>query len=91
MRMADRIDSRLRDALAPTRLEVHDDSHQHEGHGGWRPGGETHFRVIVVSPKFEGQGRVARQRLVYGALDAELTERVHALQMITLAPSEDAG
>jgi BolA protein len=91
MRMADRIDARLRDALAPTRLEVHDDSHQHEGHGGWRPGGETHFRVIVVSPKFEGQGRVARQRLVYGALDAELTERVHALQMTTLAPSEDAG
>ncbi|MFC4350532.1 BolA family protein [Fodinicurvata halophila] len=85
------IEEKLREALAPQRLEVADDSHKHEGHAGWRPGGETHFRVEVVSEVFEGMSRVARQRRVYEILSEELAESVHALQLRTLTPEEDAG
>lgn len=88
MRVADRIESKLREALAPTELEIHDDSHLHEGHSGWRVGGETHFRVRIVSSQFAGHGRVARQRMVYDAIANELTDRVHALQVTAQTPEE---
>jgi len=90
MTMADRIDARLREAFAPARVEIVDDSEKHRGHSGWRPGGETHFRVTIVSDAFDGVGRVQRQRLVYDALNAELAERVHALQLTVRTPAEDA-
>lgn len=91
MGMAERIEGKLREALEPARLEVVDDSHRHEGHAGWAPGGETHFRVTVVSEAFAGKGRVERQRMVYRLLAEELAERVHALQLDTRTPAEDAG
>ncbi len=91
MTMAARIESKLTEALAPTALEVHDDSHKHAGHSGWREGGETHFRVRIVAAAFAGQSRVARQRRVYEILSEELAERVHALQLVTLTPEEDAA
>ena len=90
MSMAETIKQKLTAELAPLRLEVADDSHKHQGHAGWRPGGETHFRVEVVSDRFDGQSRVARQRLVYDILAAELAGGVHALQLKTLTPAEDA-
>lgn len=89
--MATRMERRLTEALAPERLKIVDDSHRHAGHSGWREGGETHFRVEIVSAAFEGQSRVARQRLVYDALKAELANRVHALQLRTLTPAEAAA
>jgi BolA protein len=89
MTIAERIEAKLTDAFAPTRLEIHDDSHRHQGHSGWQPGGETHFRVVVVSDRFSGVGRVQRQRMVYDALSAELAERVHALQVTARLPEED--
>ena len=89
MEMAKRIEQKLRARLDPVRLEIFDDSEKHHGHAGWDPGGETHFRLEVVSAAFEGQGRVARQRLVYEILAEELAERVHALQLQTLTPDED--
>ena len=76
-------------ALAPTALEIEDESHRHAGHAGARPEGETHFRVEIVSHAFEGKNRVARQRLVYAALKAELDAGLHALAMETLTPAED--
>jgi len=91
MRMAERIETKLRQGLAPSRLEIRDDSEKHHGHAGWRPGGETHFRVTVVAPAFEGKSRVARQRMVYDLLAEELAERVHALQLTTLTPAEDTN
>lgn len=91
MEFARRIERKITERLAPTRLDIADDSHRHRGHGGWQPGGETHFRVTVVSPAFEGQSLVARQRLVYEILAEELAERVHALQLSTLTPDEDEG
>ena len=84
------IDSKLRTALTPARLAIEDESSQHHGHAGWREGGETHFRVEIVSAAFEGQSRVARQRLVYAALKQELDAGLHALALTTLTPAEDA-
>jgi BolA protein len=87
--IAERMRRKLEAGFSPTRLEIVDDSHRHAGHLGERPGGETHFNVTIVSAAFAGVGRVARQRLVYATLAEELKERVHALQLRTLAPDED--
>jgi BolA protein len=89
MPVADTIRRKLTERLAPTRLEIEDESHRHIGHEGARPGGETHFAVTVVSAAFIGQSRVARQRLVYETLAEELASRVHALSLTTRAPDED--
>lgn len=90
MAVADTIELKLTQALAPQRLKIVDDSEKHKGHAGYREGGETHFRVEVVSAAFTGESRVARQRRVYQILAEELADRVHALQLKTLTPEEDA-
>ena len=83
------IDNKLRARFAPARLSIEDESSKHHGHAGWREGGETHFKVEIVSAAFEGKNRVARQRLVYEALKAELDAGLHALALATLTPDED--
>jgi len=90
MSMARSIEEKLREALAPERLEVIDDSHRHAGHAGWRPGGDTHFRVEIVAAAFEGQSRVERQRRVYALLTEEFEAGLHALQLRTATPDEEA-
>jgi len=82
------IEQKLNNALAPSRLIVRDESHLHQGHAGSRPGGETHFRLLVVSERFEGLTRVRRQRLVNEALREEMRHKIHALAMQTLTPLE---
>lgn len=89
MSVADTLRTKLTERLAPTRLEIVDDSHRHAGHSGAAPGGETHFTITVVSEVFEGLNRVARQRLVYSLLAEELAGPVHALSLVTRAPKED--
>lgn len=84
--IAERITRKLTEAFAPQRLEVIDESHQHHGHGGWREGGETHFRVNIVSDAFAGKSRLERHRMVNAALADELAERVHALAIMARAP-----
>jgi BolA protein len=91
MSVAETIRQKLTQRFAPTWLEIEDESHRHIGHEGARPGGETHFAVTIVSAAFTGQSRVARQRLVYQTLAAELATRVHALSLTTLTPDEDRG
>ena len=91
MAVADTIELKLTQALAPQRLKIVDDSEKHKGHAGYREGGETHFRVEVVSDAFAGESRVARQRRVYQILADEIAAGVHALQLKTLTPEEDAG
>jgi len=86
--VAETIRRKLTDRLAPSRLEIVDESHRHAGHAGARPEGETHFAVTIVAAAFAGLNRVARQRLVYGILADELASRVHALSLTTLAPDE---
>jgi BolA protein len=90
MRVATAIREKLTAALAPEALEIIDDSHKHAGHAGARPQGESHFTVRVVSAKFEGLNRVARQRLVYGALKDELATDIHALAIEARTPGEAA-
>ena len=66
--------------LAPTRLEILDESESHRGHGGWREGGQTHFRIRMASPAFAGLGHVARHRLVHRTL-GDIVLRIHALAL----------
>ncbi len=81
--------ARLQKQLAPSRMELRDDSEQHRGHGGYRgEGGESHFFLSIESAAFAGQSRVARQRLVYKALGDLMHSQVHALAMETRAPGE---
>jgi BolA protein len=87
--IASEITRRLTDALAPTHLQVIDDSEKHRGHGGYNAeSGESHFTVEIESPAFAGLNRVARQRAVNHALGDLLVERVHALAIRARAPGE---
>jgi BolA protein len=88
MKVAETIAAKLDAAFSPERLDVKDESHLHAGHAGARPGGESHFRLLIVSSHFDGLTRVARQRAVNDVLREELKERVHALAMKTLTPEE---
>ena len=88
MRIVKLIEEKLTEALQPKRLDVIDESHLHAGHGGARPEGETHFRVMIVSALFEGESRVARHRMVTKVLAAEMNNPIHALSLKTLTPKE---
>ena len=80
--------NRLMVAFEPVRLDVINESHLHAGHRGSPGTGDSHFRVHVVSAKFVGLSRVARQRLVNHALAELMGKPVHALAMETFAPGE---
>jgi BolA protein len=81
MKYFDRIKSKLEGNFFPSYLEVVDESNLHAGHSGARPGGETHFRVSMVSASFKGMSRIDRQRAVHKVLKSELEERIHALSL----------
>ena len=84
----DEIEQLLTAQLAPTRLEVINDSARHRGHSGDDGSGESHFTVIVESPQFIGKNRLARQRMVLAALGDIPGNRVHAFAMKCHAPGE---
>ncbi len=88
MRTADVITKKLAEALVPQSLNVVDESHQHEGHAGHRPGGQTHFRVYIVSEAFMGKTRLDRHRMINAILSDELAAGVHALAIHAQAPGE---
>ncbi|GAC1622255.1 MAG: BolA family transcriptional regulator [Bradyrhizobium sp.] len=88
MSTRDIITDKLREAFTPESLDVSDESHLHEGHAGHRPGGETHFRLYVVSGAFEGKSRIERHRMINAALAVELAGSVHALAIRAQAPGE---
>jgi BolA family transcriptional regulator, general stress-responsive regulator len=89
MTTRDVITEKLTKAFAPQSLDVVDESHQHAGHAGHRPGGETHFRVYIVSEAFRGKSRLARHRMVNETLVRELKTGVHALAIHAGAPGEE--
>jgi len=91
MSARDIITNKLREAFTPESLDVTDESHLHEGHAGHRPGGETHFRVYIVSPAFEGKSRIERHRMINAVLAPELAEFIHALAIKAQAPGETGG
>jgi BolA protein len=88
MQTADIITKKLTEAFTPQSLKVVDESHQHEGHAGSRPGGETHFRVYIVSDAFKGKTRLERHRMINGSLSDELAGSVHALAIHASTPGE---
>ena len=83
---ATEIETRLRQALTPSHIEVSDDSHLHAGHAGAREG--RHFSVRLTSPRFAGLSRVARHRLVYDSLGSLAAQGVHALAIVAQTPDE---
>ncbi len=88
MRIRHAIERKLTEALAPTRLDIDDESHRHAGHSGARPGGDSHFHVRIVSAAFEGKSRIERQRMVNAVLADEFAAGLHALSLVTLTPTE---
>ncbi len=88
MPMKNVITDKLAAAFAPQSLDVTDESHLHVGHAGHRPGGETHYRVHIVSEAFRGKSRVERHRMVNQTLSGELATTVHALAINARAPGE---
>ena len=88
MNILDTITEKLTEAFKPQSLRVEDESHKHEGHAGHRPGGETHFRVYIVSEAFRGKGRIDRHRMINTALAREFDGGVHALALHASAPGE---
>lgn len=87
---ADRIEALIRQHFDPVLLRVADDSALHAGHAGAQPGGETHYSVLVVSPAFQGQTRIARSRAVHALLDSEFRTGLHALALTLRTPEEQA-
>jgi BolA protein len=86
--MQQRIVARLTEALDPIALDVVDESDRHAGHVGAREGGGTHYRVRIVSARFDSRSRVERHRLVYDLLAAEFADGLHALGLVAKAPGE---
>ncbi|MFP6660092.1 MAG: BolA family protein [Myxococcota bacterium] len=83
----DWIEKKLREGLDAQRVEVVDEGHLHAGHAGAKSG-RGHFRALIVANRFDGLSRVARQRLVFEVLAAEMQSEIHALTMRTLTPAE---
>jgi len=88
MSVINRIETKLNEAFEPVHINVIDESHKHAGHSGAPEGGESHFRVEVVSSHFDGLNRIARQRAIYSVLKQELETKVHALALRALTPNE---
>lgn len=92
---ADRLHAMLTTAFSPDLLLIQDDSARHAGHAGATPGGQTHYSVLLVSPAFRGQSRVARSRAVHAALAAEFgppeVGGMHALALTLRTPEEHAA
>jgi BolA protein len=78
-------------ALEPVALDLVDESAQHAGHAGSRPGGETHWRLAIVSARFAGKTTVARHRMVYQALGELMQDPIHALAISARSPEETKG
>ncbi|MBI2714370.1 MAG: BolA family transcriptional regulator [Rhizobiales bacterium] len=88
MRTADLMTQKLTEAFAPQSVKVEDESIKHEGHAGSRPGGQTHYRVYIVSQAFKGKTRLERHRMINDILSAELAGGIHALAIHATAPGE---
>jgi len=88
MLVRDTITRKLNDAFAPESIDVVDESNLHEGHTGHRPGGQSHFRIYIVSQAFAGKSRIDRHRMINTVLADDLAGGVHALAIHAAAPGE---
>jgi len=92
MTMASEADvpAQIRERLArldPVMVELYDESGEHVGHEGARDGG-GHYRLLIVSRRFEGEPAIARHRLVYQALADLMQRKIHALAIAAHTPEE---
>ena len=90
MNVAAEIRSRLA-ALEPVEIDLEDESERHRGHAGYQAGGNTHWRLTIVSPRFVGKPVVARHRMVYEAIGSLMQNPIHALAITARAPEETKG
>jgi BolA protein len=88
MLVRDIMTTKLNDAFTPDSIDVVDESHLHEGHAGHQPGGQSHFRVYIVSQAFAGKSRIDRHRMINAVLADDLAGGVHALAIHASAPGE---
>ena len=88
MLVRDIMTKKLNDAFAPESIDVVDESHLPEGHAGHRPGGQSHFRIYIVSQAFAGKSRIDRHRMINAVLADDLAGGVHALAIHASAPGE---
>ena len=88
MLVRDIMTKKLNDAFAPESIDVVDESHLHEGHAGHRQGGQSHYRIYIVSQAFSGKSRVDRHRMINAVLADDLAGGVHALAIHASAPGE---
>lgn len=82
------METQLRARFAPVHFVLTDESARHAGHAGASPGGETHYKIVMVAEAFKDLNRVARQRLVYQALREEFDTGLHALALDLKTPAE---
>ena len=82
------MEDKLQSAFQPSELVVRNDSHLHAGHAGSPGTGTSHFHIRIVSDKFEGQNRLARQRAINDVLKTEIAEVIHALSLEVLTPEQ---
>ena len=88
---AARLEAIVTQAFSPTLVRVEDDSARHAGHAGARPGGQTHYNLLIVSQAFRGMARLARSRAVHAALAGEFADGMHALSLTLRTPEEMAA
>jgi len=88
MRVSETITSKLKQAFTPESIDVVDESHLHAGHAGHRPGGQSHFRIYIVSQAFAGKSRIDRHRMINAVLADDLAGGIHALAIHAAAPGE---
>lgn len=81
MQVAEEMRTRLVAAFDPETLEIEDESERHRGHAGYQEGGQSHFRVTIAAPAFEGMSRIERHRAVHAALGSDIVGRIHALAL----------
>ena len=86
---AQRIRALIDATFSPLACQLEDESALHAGHAGAASGG-GHYRLRLVSARFEGCTRVARHRLVYDCLEDMLDSDIHALAITALTPTEAA-
>ncbi len=91
MTLEARMREKLMIGLRPTRLDLVNELHLHEGHRSSPGTGESHFRLLIVSEAFAGKSRVERHRLINDLVSSELKDGVHALAIKACAPGEPAG
>ena len=88
MRVSETITTKLKQAFTPESVDVVDESHLHAGHAGHRPGGQSHFRIYIVSQAFAGKSRIDRHRMINAVLADDLAGGIHALAIHASAPDE---